>query len=283
MKSFKECFDFDRINRELTNVYDFNKIRRENKNIDIFEFRDGLDTDHENSVPISELIKHINELYIPFMADLSKLKKLDIAEELDVLDYSECENFKFLDLFLYGHIYDEEFKGKLELWLVENDDIFSAKTVSSNDHFVNGPKIVGYSDDLFKQYLDLFSKHKELVYTYLVLNHGPYYGGRALYNNLGTELSFHVDRDWSLYSGLNDVSIYFNNYDSFVEIKFKLGEDFGIDYDNCKACIEDEYIKLPNEAYDEFINEIYINKDYIARKEYPACNREDFQRGRAKE
>ena len=70
----------------------------------------------------------------------------------------------------------------------------------------------------------------------------------------------------------------------YLKIPFKFGEDFGVDYDNCKALLtDDEYYDLPNEAYDEFLNEIYINKDYIARKEYPKCKKEEnFQRDRTK-
>lgn len=281
MESLREGFNFDTINKQFTNLYDFYKIMRENPSISIFNFIENLTINLDSSVKIADLPKRFNELYVPFMHDLSKLEKLNLAFETDIQGYEEGEGFRSLKLYLYGHNFEDYKNLNLYLWLWENKGELEANIYSASDnHFVISDFFNDHEHKLFKQYLDLFSKHKELIYIYLVLKYGDFYYRQALYNNLSTSLNLVVNNDWSLYEGLNEFHFYFSDGANFVKIPYKLGDAFGIDYDKCEACIEDDYVKLPNRAYDEFVQCIRLNKDYIARKEYPACKSEEFFRTR---
>ena len=280
MESLREGFDFDTLNKQFTNLYDFYKMIREDPSINMSKFIQELPINYDSSVKIIELPKKFNELYTPFIEDLSKLEKLDLAFEIDVQDYAEDEDYRSLQLYLYGHKFEDYSNLYLYLWLWEEEGKLNANIYSSKDScFVLSDLFNEQELELFKKYLDLFSKHKELIYIYLVLKHGDLYSN-ALYNNYSTSINLNVGNDWSLYDGLNEFYLYCSDASNYVKIPFKLGTEFGIDYENCKACIEDKYVKLPNQAYDEFVNSIYLNKDYIARKEYPACKSEEFFRTR---
>lgn len=48
-----------------------------------------------------------------------------------------------------------------------------------------------------------------------------------------------------------------------MELLINLGENFGIDYENCKLILNCKNLKTDEQVYTKILNNIYLNKKHI--------------------
>ena len=265
MKSFRDYFDIEEINKEFTRIINYNGMSIPEMQLTIEEFK-KYDVDYENSIQIVKIPERFNELYTDFVNDLSSLDKLRLATEVDIENYYEDDNTKFLKLLLYATYLTNERKS---LYLLISEENSELKVTAFDTRYIHEKHKINMTERrqrLFKQYMDLFTKHKELISMYYNLKFDNNYRSSCLNNGIVCAIDFDIDNYWDMYNGLEDVCFYIRINDSYIKVSFKLGSNLRIKYSDCEFNYNNEFIKMPNKAYDELINEIYISKECLTKR-----------------
>jgi len=271
MESFKDYFNFDEINKEFTTIINYSGMSIL-EIVNTIENFDNIKADYENSIQIREIIEKFNELYTEFMKDLTGLEKLHIAREVDILEYYEKsfginKTDRYLKLFLYLTTLKKDRNSRVLIISEKDEEINLMLKNSRYGYDVTKVNMTERRKELFKKYLDLFSKHNELIKMYTNLRYDNGYRTSCLNDGFTCGIDLDLDEYWDMYDGLKEVYFHIRIKGNSIMIPFKLGDNLKIDYENCDFSDEnDEYIKMPNKAYDELINEIYINKECLTKR-----------------
>ena len=110
-----------------------------------------------------------------------------------------------------------------------------------------------------KKYLEFGSKYDVLIAGY------NYFKNRQIFGN-GTSMIF-TKINGNFFNGCNSFEISFGNIsmncEDYINIVFKLGDKLEIDYDNSIVKLNGDLIEDKNMIIDEFVKNIYVNKDMM--------------------
>ena len=111
---------------------------------------------------------------------------------------------------------------------------------------------------LVKKYLDLFEKYSLFLESYNYLKNYPIFGD-------GTYYMFTIIDEYksNLLEGLNKFRISFGFSYYNVDMVINLGENFGLDYDNCKLQFDNDKKEVFKEDYENLLTKVYINKRHL--------------------
>lgn len=268
-KTIRDYEDFDDINVNTTNYMAYiNSIPLDER----MAYEDRIEKEpikYDDSISLMDIGRKLNDLYVAFMKDYNALPvKLDVGEELDIQDYRERQ-------------YDDGFHRSAQLFIYKNNQIKGNKSslefvvIDSNGeikNFVNNRFCCTIFDkryictrldldkDVLKSYLDLFQRHQEFIKVFA--NHESV----SLSNQTWVMMGLYKDRDLNITDGLKTLQIHgylSDSYNFIFDIYFKLGENFGIDFEKTKFLVHDREVKFTEEDIIDFANSIFVNKYYI--------------------
>ena len=247
-------------NLVFTNTNKHNEIRGEINDIILRK------VNYDNCISLFELVSSFNKLYMMFKKEYDELEKLDLGKKVSFCKFDKFSynNDNYRELCLYidepkmtNHsdtlLYLSEVNGEMKSF-VSNNAYF-------NDDYYQEP--VSLDLEISKEYLDLFEKYRLLFEVYenlknnCVFRDGPY--------GMYTEIDNIIDTN--ILDGLKKFKIYFGdtymNAEYFTKLSINLGEEFGIDYDNCSYKSNLKKIPLSNDDYMKILKNTYINREYV--------------------
>lgn len=267
-KRIRDYENFDKINKHTTNyIAHINSLSHD----EYFEYIKKIDKEpikYDESLSLMEIGKKLNDLYVAFMKDYKALPvKLDLGEELDICYYREGDYQTFCRsarIFVY---LNNQMKGNncsAEFLIMEHGG--EIKNVFTNNHLrcsSNSKKFykdLKIDDSILKSYLDLFQKHQDFIKVFANTERV------GLSDQTWVMMGLYKDRDLDITNGLKKLQIHgylSDTYDFLFEINFKLGEDFGIDFETTKFMIHDRKVNFSKEDITDFANSIFVNKYYV--------------------
>lgn len=228
-----------------------------------------IEINYNDSISLLHLVSSFNKLYLSFKKEYEEIEKLSLGKFIEVLNFGKYDynKDKYRVLIIY---IDKPAITKHEdtiLYLREiNDEIKPFITNNINPFDKNYYREdIKLNNDIAKKYLDLFEKYSLLLNTYNYLKNNQIFGD-------GTNCMFTIIDNYNsnLLKGLNKLKISFGSayFDTehFVDLSINLGENFGIDYNNCKLVLNSENTSIEKKDYDKIFANIYVNKKYIKEK-----------------
>lgn len=218
----------------------------------------------ENSVSLRDVRDTILGTHKQMLEEYGKLESLEFGDGYEVLDFftpSKSERVRELKMVLdnpslidadENFVYFVDNEGKLESFVTNGyyllDDNFKKKDLN-------------ISDEIIKEYLDLFGKYKPLIdffnyyKTYMIFGDGRY----KLYSTINTTKNrFNSPiRNLELYGHLDQ---YLSNGNTFTINTLGSGK---VDLERSSLTVEDENMKLSAKEYNEFLESIYVNKKHL--------------------
>lgn len=260
----------DELLKEYNLIFTGTKDRRDfckiNFNIDKEE------VNYDNCISLFDLVSSFNKLYTMFKKEYEAIKRFNLGKETEVISfdkftYDDAE-YRILSLYIdEPNIIDEP---ETLLYLREFDEEIRPYITNNKNPFEKSYyyKELELDSKVVKQYLDLFEKYSLLLETYKYLKNARLFGD-------GTYAMFTIidDHKSNILNGLKNFKICFGdnhfNVEHFLTLSINLGENFGIDYDNCSYKINKEEQSFTPEEYIEILKKTYINKKYTKeRKKY---------------
>ena len=228
------------------------------------------EVNYDSSISFLDLVSSFNKLYLSFIKEYDALPKLKLGKYVEALDFSKFdfdkESYRILRLYISKPVITKH--GSTILYLREiNGEILPYVTNDKNPYdkgyYREDVKI---DTEITKKYLDLFEKYSLLLESY------NYFKNRFVFGD-GTNCLFTLIDDYvhcNLLDGLHKFKISFGsnyfNTEYFIELPINLGENFGLDYDHCKAILDSKEIPRSKEEYDNILANTYINKQYIKER-----------------
>ena len=268
-KTLNEIVDVERVNKHTANFKKDLSSLDYDKYDAYMEKVDNEPINYTECLTFREFAKKYNDLYTAFMKDYNALpEKMNIGREIDVLDYYEDKNiypnYRRVRLFIYKN---NQVKGNNDSAYFDifekNGDITNCihndyNKPSYDKNFFR--KSLDIKSEILKSYLDLFEKHQEFI---KIFNNAHRI---ALSDQSWVMVSFFGDNYLNITDGISQFNIhgYLCDSNNFIfDLHFKLGEDFGIDYDKTKFYIFDTETKFPKEEIESFADSMYVNKYYL--------------------
>ena len=228
---------------------------------------DKAEVNYVDCISLLHLVSSFNKLYLSFKKEYEELEKLNLGKNIEVLNFDKFDfgkdNYRLLTIYIDDPIitnhkdtllYLREINGKIKSFVTNDANPFD-KNYYCEDVILN--------DEVAKRYLDLFEKYSLLLEIYNHLKNNQLFGD-------GTNCIFTVIDNYNsnLLEGLKTFKIsigstYFNT-EYYAELLINLGENFGIDYDNCKLVLDNEELDKAN--YDRLFENVFINKKYTKKK-----------------
>lgn len=222
------------------------------------------EVDYSDSMSLFNFIASFNKLYVLFKEDYDQLEKMNIGKEIYPLSFqkftSDNDDYRLLILFvdrptITSHkrtiLYLREINGKMEPFVTDDYNSYRENVVLDNTKA--------------QAYLDLFEKYSLLLETYNYLDNRQMFGD-------GTNSMFTVIDDYqsNLLEGLKKFNLRISSsyFDTgyYVDLSINLGDNFGIDYGNCRMLVDDEDVSVDAETYDKIFSSTYINKKYTKKR-----------------
>ncbi len=231
---------------------------------------DKVEVNYNDSITLLHLISSFNELYLLFQKEYEKLEKLDLGKRVEVLGFHQCtldqNHYRFLILYI-NHPVITKHEDTI-LYLREmNDDIkpFVTNNINRNPDDKNYYcEDIQLNSEIAQKYLDLFEKYSSLITLYHELKNASIFGDGT--NYIFTSID-HCESN--LLDGLSNFKISFGssyfNTEYFVDLSIRLGNDFGIDYDNCRLVLKNEKVSTDINSYHQILNNVYIHKKYVKK------------------
>ena len=229
---------------------------------------DKIKVDYVDSINLLHLVSSFNKLYLSFKKEYDELDKLNLGKTIEVLSFEKFDyngdNYRNLILyidnpFITNHedtlLCLREINGEIKPFITNNINPFDEKYYREK---------VKLNNDIAKKYLDLFEKYSLLLETYNHLKNHQIFGD-------GTNYIFTVIDNYNsnLLEGLRIFKLSFGSayFDTeyYAEFLINLGDNFGLDYDNCKLILDCENIKPDEEVCRKVLNSVYLNKKYTKR------------------
>lgn len=227
-----------------------------------------VEVDTADTCSLYDLVKSFNKLYAKFKKEYDQLSKFNIGKKCD---------------FLRFHYYnDGEVAGRVLTFSIESPMIcpgnwaklfFVEKNGEIQAFVTNGlwegakryfKKSVSFDSKLVKRYLDIFEKYQLLCTLYQFFKYNEIF--RDGYNSLYTIIN------GTLLDGLESFDLvcgrlYFKS-EYIVQMSFDLGEDFGINYDNCNVSINQSPIPIEREDIAKFAKNTHVHTKHIQEGNY---------------
>ena len=225
-------------------------------------------TNYDNSISFYDLISSFNNLYHKFKEEYDNLKELNIAQDIEVIDFYKKNNFKLLSLFLNKPTickYD-----KTILFLRSDNGNFTAYRTCNRLDKSNYNNYINYSEyiDIDKSYrkklfdfLELFEKYENLFYTYNFLKNKFVFGDAT--NVLSTSITGDFLKKLECFK-LVFGQIYF--LPNIACANVYLNEYLNIDNSNFEMELEGKEYILSNDEANKILKKVYINKKYLGGK-----------------
>lgn len=226
--------------------------------------------DYSNSISLYQLVNSFNELYLKFKKECVNLPSLGINRK-DIVGifynyyFDDKNNYRRLVMLVNNYDDKRYLDGDAILYLCEEKGEFKSYLTNGlfpfEDNFVK--KYLSLSDDEIKKYLDFGSKYDVLIDSF------NYFRNKQIFGN-GTAM-LHSKINGELLNGIDTFEISFGNvyfnYEDYVNIVFKLGDKIEIDYEKSK--IKLEFVECDDKflVIDEFVKNIYINRDILSSKD----------------
>ena len=226
---------------------------------------DKVKINYDNSISLFNLISSFNKLYLSFKKEYEELEKLNMGKYVSVLSfdtfYFDEEYYRVLSLYIdeptitkHGDtfLFLREINGEMKPFVTNNKNTFDKDYYREN---------IELDSSIAKKYLDLFEIYSLLLDLYNKLKNEQIFGD-------GTNSIFTVIDEYksNLLEGLNKFKIivcsaYFDT-EYYIDLPVNLGEDFGLDYDNCQLILDSENVQADKEDYSKVLTNIYLNKKY---------------------
>lgn len=226
---------------------------------------DKIKVDYVDSINLLHLVSSFNKLYLSFKKEYDELDKLNLGKTIKILSFEKFDyngdNYRNLILyidnpFITNHedtlLYLREINGEIKPFITNNINPFDEKYYRER---------VKLNNDIAKKYLDLFEKYGLLLETYNHLKNNQIFGD-------GTNFIFTVidNGNSNLLEGLKTFKLSFGSayFDAeyYAEFLINLGDNFGLDCDNCKLILDCENIKTDEEVCRKVLNNVYLNRKY---------------------
>lgn len=224
---------------------------------------------YDDSISLFHLVSSFNKLYLSFKKEYEQLPKLNVGKYVSVSSFDVYNDEKdncYRSLLLYVDkplitkhtnthlILDDKF-GEIQSYVTSFGNLLS------KDYY---REHIDMDSSIIKKYLDLFEKHILLLDLYNKLKSGQIFGD-------GTNSIFVVIDDYenNLLKELKNMKIFISSVyldtENCIELMFNLGDNFGIDYDNCKIVLNSDDVQIEKEEYNKVLTNIYINKKYTEK------------------
>ena len=238
MDNLKEYFNYDLFNSQSSNMKD----------------PDSLYT----------LAETFNRLYLSFVEDYKKFEKIDYGYRTEFFNYHELKRFTILELFVWNAKFPEYVKlgcynGTVHI-VKNSDNIYayidcentSAKTVFADQ--LQSRVYLNIPEKKLKEYLNLFHKHKAFfdLYDALIYNRGFRFNQYSC--------TYFINNNWDINGSFGEFRFFINDDDNVIQIPFNIGENFGINYSECKCSICGKTKMISHEDYDKFAKSFIIEK-----------------------
>lgn len=255
-KYIKEC------NLVFTDTIDIQDFCRVDFNMNETE------VNYQDSISLFHLVTSFNNLYQSFKKEFDKMEKLNLGQTVEVLNFGKFEDNGncYRNLILYidnptmtnhkeTYLYLREINGEIKPFITNSVNPFVKDEYREN---------IKLNDEVSKKYLDLFEKYELLLKIYNHLKNSQLFGDGT--NSIYTVID---NYNSNLLEGLKTFKIsfcstYFNT-EYYAEFLINLGDNFGLDYDNCKLIIDCENIKADEKIYKKVLNDVYVNKKYTEK------------------
>ena len=239
-------------------IYEFNLVSTGSvKDVEELMCRvnnNDIDVDYKNSVSMYDFVNSFNKLYLKFRDDLELLPSLGIDGNIMLGWYDGCKNSKYERLTLFvGEekiIYIDRINDRYECYI--------ANVISVSDEDFGYEKL-NISADVIKKYLEFGNKYDVLIDGY------NNFKNKQIFCN-GYSMMF-TKINGGLFSESNTFEISFGNvsmnYEDYINIVFKLGNNLEIDYDNSMVKLVGTLYDDKSMFIDDCIKRIYINKKNV--------------------
>ena len=224
---------------------------------------DKLDT--SNSINLYSLLLLFEKVYISFNKRFDNFKKLNIGNELEVIDYQHQYDTgkRSLDILVgenkrdgfstFLHITEAD--GKIDS-LVTNG---IQNNAFSKEFYYETIKL---NDEIMCQYMNLFDKYSVLFQLYESLVY------KVIKNNDQSVFINIMTNNDNILNGLIGFQIvalskYSDKSNHRVIISLNYDDGFKIDFKNCSLKLDDEEVKASYNTFDRLLKSLYISKDYL--------------------
>lgn len=227
-----------------------------NKNI-------SKEIDCSNSINFYQLVELFNKQYLHFKKDYEKLEKIDFGEYIQFFNFVKTETSRYLGIYISSPNNDICDKGDTILYLLEENSAICSYITNDINPFDKDYywEKVQLDNNLLKKYLDFVEKYELFLSGYYSLEN------KFIYGDGTTVLSSKINGD--IFNKLEMFELHFGNLyfntEDFINVFFKLGEEFIIDYDSSKVILEQkEILENKKEVIDNLINNLFINRTKLA-------------------
>lgn len=221
---------------------------------------DKVDVDYTNSVSFFHFVSSFNKLYLSFKEEYEQLENLNLGEHVDVIDFCEYEDGREIRLEVYNPYTINVNDNDPFVYLYEDRSEIGAYADNHIPFFDEEYRKEELKIDkaVIKKYLDLFKKYDALFIAY------NYFKNRPLFSDGISSISTSIDNYNSyLLDGLKTFNIVFGVPSAYYFLlSIKLGNDFGINYDECKLMLDGSKIDTEEETWDKLLTKVYVNKKY---------------------
>lgn len=257
---------------DLSNfIYDFNLFSTETVN-DIQQgcliINNGRrrEIDYWNSVSLYELVEKFNKSYLDYLKDGFKLKNViePLGEDVSYISHIASEDFTSLCLDVsnpHSTVFDER---NVLVYLVNNSGDYYAFADNgrrrSDEKYKSDRVLLDYGSivtglDIVKRNCLFLDAYKDLKNKFIFGN-----GTTVIFSKIEQEL-FDELSTFTLTFGNS-----YMNREDFIEVKFRLGDNLEILYDESKVIIYDEEItdiEKKKQVIKELLSSLYVNRDRL--------------------
>lgn len=218
-----------------------------------------VEPDFSNSISLLDIVSFFNREYQLFRNEYEKIEKIDFGEGVRIADFSKfkCDGDLYRNLTLYIDKPKFTKHYDIDLYLREINGKIKPFATNRNDYYEE----IEFNSESSLAYLDLFEKYSELLKKYKLLKNNQLFGD-------GTNCIFTTIDNYksNLLDGLNNIrlsvgSSYFDT-EYYIEWLINLGDNFDINYDNCKLVLDCKDTIIDKETYNKTLASIYLNKKY---------------------
>ena len=230
---------------------------------------DKTEVNFSDSISLFHLVSSFNKLYLAFKKEYDELEKLKLGKKVEVVGFNKFslqnDNYRVLSAYIEVPIiinrpdtilYLREINGEMKPFVTNNKNPFDKYYYRTD---------VKLDSDISKKYLDLFEKYSLLLESYNYLKNRQIFGDGT--NSIFTSID---DYESNLLDGLKKFKLYFGsnyfNTEYFVDVIFNLGENFGLDYEECKIRLDSKDKTVSEIDYDDIIKKVYVNKTHIKER-----------------
>lgn len=220
------------------------------------------DINYTDCISLYDLVSIFNKNFLDYLKDMDNFKKIvgSLGEEVNYIFHKVSQDYSFLWLEVFKPFHID---GDYAFAYFINDN--GRERVSIN----NGKRLFSKSYmskvlelDSSSECLDIVSRNNLFLEGFKDLENKFIFGD-------GTTVLF-SKIDGSLLDGFDTFTLtfgnsYLNSYD-FIEVKFRLGEDFRVLYDDSKVVLHDEEITnidKKKSIIDELLSGIYVHSDKL--------------------